>query len=87
MNRQEKLLKRFATLPKDFTFEEVISLFRIYGFTIDNKGATSGSRVIFRNEEKNMTYIMHRPHPGNTVKGYVMKQIQVFIENNRLNEQ
>jgi len=32
MNKKEKLIKRFRTLPKDFTFEEVEALFNGYGF-------------------------------------------------------
>jgi len=47
MNKKEKLIKRFRTLPKDFTFEEVEALFNCYGFILENKGATSGSRVKF----------------------------------------
>jgi hypothetical protein len=47
MNKKEKLVKRFRTLPKDFTFEEVESLFQGYGFELANKGATSGSRIKF----------------------------------------
>ena len=38
MNKKEKLIKRFRTLPRDFTFEEVEALFSGYGFTLENKG-------------------------------------------------
>lgn len=50
MNKKEKLIKCFRTLPKDFTFEEVEALFGCCGFLLENKGATSGSRVKFYNE-------------------------------------
>lgn len=85
MNRKDKLLQRFCSCPKDFTFDELVSLFALYGFVLGNKGATSGSRVVFRNERLNLSYIAHKPHPGNIVKGYVMKQVRDFIERNGLN--
>ena len=82
MNRKDKLLQRFCNNPKDFTFDEISTLFKQNGFEINNKGATSGSRVEFYNKEKDLSYIMHKPHPGNIVKGYVMKQVNIFLKVN-----
>ena len=36
MNKKDKLVKRFRTLPRDFTFEEVVTLFQGYGFELAN---------------------------------------------------
>ncbi|MDR1023265.1 MAG: hypothetical protein LBL94_08360 [Prevotellaceae bacterium] len=47
MSTKEKLIKRFLTLPKDFTFDELLKLLRALGFAMSNKGKTSGSRVKF----------------------------------------
>lgn len=82
MNKKDKLLKRFYGLPKDFTFDEMIALFSFYGFHQENKGATSGSRVIFVNEVDDKSYIMHKPHPSNIIKGYVMRQVLTFLKAN-----
>ena len=82
MNKKEKLIKRFRTLPRDFTFEEVESLFGSCGFTLENKGATSGSRVKFYNESDQNAYIMHKPHPSNIIKGYMMRDILNFLLKN-----
>ena len=82
MNKREKLIKRFRTLPKDFTFEEVEALFVGYGFTLENKGATSGSRVKFYNEKNQYSYIMHKPHPSNIIKGYMMRDILNYLLKN-----
>ena len=82
MNKKEKLVKRFRTLPKDFTFEEVESLFQGYGFELANKGATSGSRIKFYNAEDQNAYIMHKPHPSNIIKGYIMRDILNFLIKN-----
>lgn len=82
MNKKDKLLKRFYSLPKDFTFYEIVSVFSCYGFHQENKGATSGSRVIFVNDKDGNSYIMHKPHPSNIIKGYVMKQVFTFLKAN-----
>lgn len=82
MNKKEKLLKRFRSLPRDFTFEEMAMLFKGCGFELSNKGATSGSRVEFFNEHDGKSYIMHKPHPTNIVKGYVMRQVFTYLMSN-----
>ena len=80
--KKEKLIKRFRTQPRDFTFEEVVALFQSFGFTLENKGTTSGSRVRFYNESDQNAYIMHKPHPNNIIKGYMMKEILNFLLKN-----
>ena len=82
MNKKEKLVKRFKTLPRDFTFEEVVSLFQVYGFELTNKGATSGSRVKFYKAKDENAYIMHKPHPSNIIKGYMMRDILNYLLKN-----
>ncbi len=77
MGTKEKLINRFKTLPTDFSWNELLRL-----FSVDNKGKTSGSRVIFR--KGNLTYVAHKPHPGSIVKLYVMKQVKEFLEKNEL---
>jgi len=81
MGTKDKLIERFRKQPKDFTWEEFIRLFGIFGFIMDNKGRTSGSRVVFRNG--NVSYIMHKPHPLNVIKKSSMKQaLDFFTERN-----
>ena len=80
MSTKEKLIERFKNQPKDFTWEELVRLFGIFGFAIYNKGKTSGSRVIFSNGEKE--YIMHKPHPKNIIKEISMANILGFLIDN-----
>lgn len=87
MNKKDKLIKRFNSLPKDFTFDELTALFSLCGFELNHKGATSGSRVEFINEALSLSYIMHKPHPANVVKGYMMKQARDFLVRNGLIKQ
>jgi predicted RNA binding protein YcfA (HicA-like mRNA interferase family) len=77
MSTKEKLIERFKQQPNDFTFDELVRLFQIFGFTIDNKGKTSGSRLLFEKNDK--SYVVHRPHPSKIVKQYVMKQILDYL--------
>ena len=86
MGTKEKLIERFLTLPKDFTYEEVKRLFGILGYVEKTKGGTSGSRVEFVSTDELSSYIMHKPHPSNIIKGYAMKQMLSFIREQRLIE-
>lgn len=52
------------------------------GFELENKGSTSGSRVKFYNAKDKNSYIMHKPHPSNIIKGYLMRDILNFLLTN-----
>lgn len=71
--KKEKLLQRLLSRPKDFMFDEVVTLLSSYGFTQQNKGKTSGSRVEFVNGEHSIQ--LHKPYPTGEMKNYQLKQI------------
>ncbi len=74
MGTKEKLIERFCLLPSDFTFEELERLLKIFGYEKQNKGKTSGSRVIFK-DQAGHPIMLHKPHPGNIIKNYALKQV------------
>ncbi|MCL2511346.1 MAG: type II toxin-antitoxin system HicA family toxin [Bacteroidales bacterium] len=80
MSTKEKLIERFKEQPKDFTWEELVRLFGTFGFAVYNKGKTSGSRVIFIDDERE--YIMHKPHPKNIIKEASMRNLLRFFTDN-----
>ena len=41
MGSKEKLVERFKKKPKDFTYEETVSLLAHFGYSEYQKGATS----------------------------------------------
>ena len=82
MGTKEKLIQRFVSQPKDFTWDELVRLFGIFGYELSNKGKTSGSRVIFVKGES--SYTAHKPHPNSIIKSYVIKQVLEFLKNNEL---
>jgi len=80
MSKKEKLLQRLTSKPKDFTYNEAKSILNNLGFIEDNKGKTSGSRVVFVNEYGEKVE-MHKPHPGNILKTYqINKLINILKE-------
>ena len=83
MGIKAKLLARFKKEPKDFTFSELTRLFRMYGFSLENSGSTSGSRVKFVNREMDLQYRIHKPHPSNIIKKYVIKQVLEYLKTNK----
>ncbi len=82
MSKKDKLIERFKSLPKDFTFEELVTLLGYMGFELDNRGATSGSRVRFRNGEYKID--MHKPHPGSIIREKSLYSIYEFLKLNGL---
>jgi hypothetical protein len=84
MGTKEKLVERFKRQPKDFTFNELTRLFQILGFEMSQKGKTSGSRIEFVNNEKELSYGAHKPHSDSSIKSYVMKQVLEFLTSNKI---
>ena len=76
MSKFDKEIQRLKSIPKDLTYDEVKNLLNKLGFYEDNKGRTSGSRVVFRKESDITKRIMlHKPHPKNILKEYQVKII------------
>ena len=84
MSRLEKEIKRLKSKPKDYTYDEAKSLLNKLGFLEYNKGKTSGSRVVFINEEINQKIELHKPHPNNIIKMYKINDLLNDLEEWRL---
>ena len=82
MSSKKKLIKRFRNIPSDFTFDELVRLFAIFGFELDNKGNTSGSRIRFTDGEDH--FVMHKPHPVRIVKTSTLLDVYYYLKNRRL---
>jgi hypothetical protein len=74
MSRREKLIRRFLALPRDFTWQELVSLLEGFGYVQSSGGKSGGSRVKFLHEER-PPIILHRPHPTPVLKRYLMEQL------------
>jgi len=75
MSKKDKLLKKFLKIPpkKNLTFEELESLLLSCGYI---KLEGKGSAVKFYNKDKDSLLNLHKPHPSNILKVYIIKQIQ-----------
>ena len=79
MGKKEKLIARLKSKPKDFTFEEVETLLGLLGYAKDNKGKTSGSRVMFFGKNKS-AILLHKPHPRKELLEYQVQQLVEQLE-------
>ena len=75
MTKKDKLLERFLSMPKDFSYQELKTLLNILGYEESNLGKTSGSRVLFLNVIKQSKIRIHKPHPGNILKKYQIVEV------------
>ncbi|MBI5141248.1 MAG: type II toxin-antitoxin system HicA family toxin [Nitrospirae bacterium] len=76
MSKAEKLLKRFLSKPKDFTFEELVRLLVSLGYEEATTGKTSGSLVAFINRGTRHIVRLHKPHPNPELKRYQLDEIE-----------
>lgn len=75
MSKDEKLIKRLLSKPKDFTYNELRRLLTLLGYSESQSGKTSGSRVAFFHEKTQHVIRLHKPHPNNELKQYQIEQI------------
>ncbi len=80
LSRKDKLLKRLKSNPKDFTWEELVTLLSSLDFIEMDKGKTGGSRRKFFNRDKNLIINLHKPHPSSIIKSYAINQIIEKLE-------
>lgn len=76
MSKTEKLLQRFLSKPKDFTFEELRKLLKSLGYEEAKTGKASGSRVAFYNAEIDDMIKFHKPHPSQIIKQCYLRDIE-----------
>ena len=79
MSKKSKLLKKFLEIPpkRDLTFQELDSLLTSCGYI---KIEGSGSAVKFYDKDSDNLINLHKPHPGNILKVYLVKQIQIKLK-------
>ena len=84
MSKEEKLIKRFLSKPKDFTYNELRKLLFNFGYEESQSGKTSESRVAFINIRTNHIIRLHKPHPNNELKIYQIEQLIEELQSRRL---
>ena len=84
MSKDEKLIKRLLSKPKDFTYNELRKVLTNLGYEESQSGKTSGSRVAFIDKNSNHIIRLHKPHPNNELKQYQIEQIIEELQSRRL---
>lgn len=74
VSRREKLVTRLKGKPNDLTWDELVRLLGGLGYTEVASGKTGGSRRRFVHITA-PTIALHKPHPGNIVKMYVIEDV------------
>ena len=72
MGKREKLIAKLMAVPADFAWQELSALLKMLGY---QEVQGSGSRVKFYNGNADQMINLHKPHPGNIVKRYVLRQL------------
>lgn len=71
MSQLEKLLEQFINTPFP-QWSEVLTLMKKLGYV---KKEGRGSRLEFWHKQKGSSILLHKPHPANTIKAYVKKDL------------
>lgn len=75
----EEEIKFIESMFKPNRYEDAKVLLEYLNFLENNKGKTSGSRVMFSNETHG-NIMLHKPHPQKELKSYQIKQLKDFLE-------
>ena len=76
----EKAIERICSLPKDYTYRELRSLLTKLGFEENDKGKSSGSRVLFYRARDKAVIRLHKPHPEDEMPHYAVKDVVERLE-------
>ena len=71
MSTIEKLIARFKTKPRDFSWDELTRLLNYFGY---EEITGSGSRRKFIQDDR-QPIILHEPHPKRILKMYQIKLV------------
>jgi predicted RNA binding protein YcfA (HicA-like mRNA interferase family) len=77
VGKRVKRITRLKTVPADFTWQELTALLKTLGY---QQVQGSGSRVRFDNGNADQMINLHKPHPGNIVKRYALRQLIEKLE-------
>jgi predicted RNA binding protein YcfA (HicA-like mRNA interferase family) len=79
MTRSDKLLARLKSQPKDLSWEELTRALLGLGYEETRRGKTGGSRRRFMHPTAAAIFL-HKPHPGNIVKAYALRDVVTLLE-------
>ena len=75
MGQKEKLIAKLKSSSKTFTFDNAETLLGYFDYYRNNKGKTSGSRVMFTSDKYKAKIMLHKPHSRKELLEYQIKQL------------
>ncbi|MEI7725024.1 MAG: type II toxin-antitoxin system HicA family toxin [Bacteroidota bacterium] len=84
MSKHEKLKEKLLQVPVNFSYDEMVALLNSFGYHVANRGRTSGSAVMFYNQDSGDKIMFHKPHPGNELKKYILNMIIEKLKKNKM---
>ena len=84
MSKRQKLIIRLLKVPKDFTWDELHAALLTLGFEEISNTKTGGSRRKFYHSKLELIVNLHRLHPSNIVRAYVIRQVIQKLKDVRL---
>jgi hypothetical protein len=73
MSKKDKLIEKLLKKPKNFTFDEMVTLLAYFGYNMKQGG--TGSGVKFIKGDSNEVINFHKPHTDNNLKKYVLELV------------
>jgi hypothetical protein len=55
-----------------------------FGYSVENRGRSSGSAIMFYHPELNDKILIHKPHPEKEVNRYVLLMIIEKLKKNKM---
>lgn len=80
MGKKDKLIAKLKSNPKTFTFDDAETLLGYLTYKRNNKGKTSGSRIMFLSDKYKTKILLHKPHPRKELLEYQIKQLIEQLE-------
>ncbi len=84
MSKHEKLTGKLLRLPKNFSYEEMVTMLAGFGYVKVERKRASGSAVMFYHKELNDKIMFHKPHPGNELKRYILELVIEKLKSNKM---
>ncbi len=81
MSRHEKLKEKLLRVPHNFTYNEMVTLLRGFGYVEEERKRSVGSGVMFYHRELNDKIMFHKPHPQKELKRYILEMIIGKLKN------
>ena len=81
MGKKQKLIARLLLIPSDFSWRELTTLLKALGY---DEVQGNGPRVKFDCGQPDHLINLHKPHPGNIVKRYALRQLIVKLKQAKL---